>query len=138
MTSLNLCWPVFALWNVWWGTAPHLASAQRSDAVFELMEGIRYERGVMARRSARSKLQCAAECTKEKSCFGYNFGFRQCELLSATASGRTNNAPGWTHGHYLTGKYQTMHRENPVRLKAGSENLYFILWCLVISCVYLV
>ncbi len=119
MTSLRLCWPIFVLWNMWWGTTPHLVSAQMSDAMFKLEKGIRYQGGVMARRSARSKLQCAAECAQEKSCFGYNFGFRQCELLSRMASGRTNNAPGWTHGYYPTGKYHTRHREYPVCLKAS-------------------
>ncbi len=83
------------------------------DANFELETGIRYECGVAYNHTAGSVLECAAQCTSEKSCYGFNFGSGQCELLSAVISARTN-APGWTHGYYPAGKYQTTHREIPL------------------------
>ncbi len=51
-----------------------------------------------------SILECAGECVKQRCCSAFNFGSRQCELLSVAASDRTS-ASGWTHGY--TGKYHT-------------------------------
>ncbi len=116
MIALKLYWPVFAVWCMWWGSTHLLVSTQITDAKFEIEKGIRYECGVIRRRNVRSRLQCAGECANEKSCYGFNFGSGQCELLSATASGRIT-APGWTHGYYLTGKCQIRHQENPIRLQ---------------------
>ncbi len=104
---------------MYWGIATSLASTQINNVKFELEKGIRYQSGVKDRRSGRSILECAAECAEEQSCFGFNFGSRECELMSVVASGRTNNAPGWTHGYTVTGKYQTRQNENPLSLKAG-------------------
>lgn len=72
-----------------------------SDAKFDLEDEIRYESGVIGGSSAASILECAGECAVIKCCCAFNFGSSQCELLSVTASARTN-ASGWTHGH--TGK----------------------------------
>ncbi len=104
-----------------WGRATSLESTQINNVKLELEKGIRYLSGVLDWRSARSILECAAECAKDQPCFGFNFWSHECELLSATASGRTNNSPGWTHGHTVTGKYQTRHMENSLSLKAVSK-----------------
>ncbi len=100
-----------------WG----VASTQINYATFGLEKGIQYQGGLLDRRSAHSILECARECTKEQSCFGFNLESHEGELLYATASGRNNNASGWTHGHKFTGKYQNIIWENPVRLDAGSK-----------------
>ena len=110
MIALRLCRPMFALWCMLWVSTHLVVSTQMTDAKFEIEKGIRYECGVIDRRSVRSRLQCAGECAKEKSCYGFNFGSGQCELLSATASSRII-APGWTHGYYPTGKYETRPRK---------------------------
>ncbi len=108
MIALRWYWSVFALWYIWWGSTPHLISTQMKDYKFELEKGIRYESGVLDSRSASTILECAGECTKEKSCCSFNFGSRQCELLSATAAGRTNES-GCTHGYTYgyTGEHHT-------------------------------
>ncbi len=93
-----------------------------TDATFEIEEGIRYECEVIRTRSVRGRLQCAAECAKEKSCNGFNFGSGQCELLPSAAVGRIT-APGWTYG-YLTGKYQTRHKKPLGVYKVGLVKLY--------------
>ncbi len=122
MIALKLYWPIFALWHMWWGST-HIVSTQITDAKFEIEKGIRYEYGVLDRRSVRSRLQCAGECAKEKSCYGFNFGSGQCELLSATATGRIT-APGWTHGYYPTGKCQTRHQESTISSQVGLAKLH--------------
>ncbi len=122
MIALRLCRPMLALCYMWW-VSTHLVSTQITDAKFEIEKGIRYECGVIGGRSVRSRLQCAGECAKENSCYGFNFGSGQCELLSATASGRVI-APGWTHGYYPTGKYETRHKKNTISLQVGLAKLY--------------
>ncbi len=103
MIILRLVWPIIALCHMWWGSTHLLVSTQTTDAKFEIEKGIRYECGVIDRRTVRSRLQCAGECAKEVSCYDFNFGSSHCELLSATATGR-RTVPGWTHGYYPTGK----------------------------------
>ncbi len=110
MTALGLCWPIFALWYMWWGSTHFLASTQTTDANFEIEKGIRYGCGVTYNRSTGSVIECAAECAREKSCYGFHFGFGRCEQLSATAYGRLT-APGWTHGNYPTGKYEIRYQQ---------------------------
>ncbi len=109
MKTFRLCWSILVVCYMWWGTTPHLVCAQTYDAKFELEKGIRYQCGVIGRRSVRSRLQCAAECATEKSCYGFNFGSGLCELLSVAASGRAN-APGWIHGYYRGGEYDRNHQ----------------------------
>ncbi len=100
--SPRLCW--FTLCYMWWGSTLHLVSTQTMESEFDLTKGIRNECGVVDRRSVHSMLECAAECSTLKSCYDFNFGFGQCELLSAAAACRADS-PGWTHGHSLTGKW---------------------------------
>ncbi len=111
MMAFGQRWLLFAIWYMWWGLTPYLTSAQVDDTKFSLEKGIRYENGVMGRRSARSKLQCAGECAMEKYCYAFNFGSGQCELLPLTASRRTE-ASGWTYGlPRHPGKYKEMHQD---------------------------
>ncbi len=124
MVTLRLCWSIFAVWFLCWGTAPSLVSAQITYAKFELEKEIQYKGGVLDRRSARSILECAWECIEEISCFGFNFWSRECELLSVAASARNNNAPRWTHGHRFAGKYHSRNWEKSVPLDNVSENKY--------------
>ncbi len=123
MIALKLCWPIFAVWYMLWGSTQLPVSTQITDVKFEIEKGTRYECGVIDSRSARSMLECSAVCAQDETCYGFNFGSGQCELLSATASDRIT-APGWTHGYYPTGKCQIRHQENPIRLKVGLTTLY--------------
>ncbi len=81
MISLRLCWSMSALWCTWWGSTQFPVSTQITDAKFRIEKGIRYECRVMDWLTAHSMLQCAGECPKEKSCYGFNFGSAQCERL---------------------------------------------------------
>ncbi len=111
MIALRLCWPMFALWYMWWGSTHVVVSTEVTDTKFEIEKGIRYECGVIDRRSVHSMLECAAGCAKDESGCGFNFGSGHCELLSATTSGRIT-APGWIHGYNPAGKCQLRHGPN--------------------------
>ncbi len=127
MIALRLCWPIFALWYIWQENTSYPVSAQLADRTFELVNGGRYGSGILASRRAGSLMECAAMCLKERSCSDFNYGFSQCELLSATSSCR-NIVPGLTHGYHPTGQYQTTPHESPLSLtlsRAGFlENTY--------------
>ncbi len=112
MIAIRLCWPIFALWYMCWGTTPHLVSTEMTTGKFKMEKGVRYGCGVLDRRRTRSVLGCSGECTKEKSCYGFNYGSGLCELLSAAAAGRAD-ASGWTHGR-PEGKYKQSTRETLV------------------------
>ncbi len=112
MVAFRLCCPIFTLWCMWWGSTHLLVSTQITNANFEMEKGIRYGCGITSNRSAGSVIECAAECAKEKACYGFNFRFTQCQLLSATADERIT-APGWIHGCYPPGKYQGRYQLNP-------------------------
>ena len=99
-----------ALWYMWWGSTHLLVSSQITDSKFEIEKGTRSECGVTSNRSAGSIIECAAECAKEKSCYGFNFGSEKCEQLSATAYVKIT-APGWTYGYYPTGKYEIKYQQ---------------------------
>ncbi len=122
MIALRLCWTIFALWHMWCRSTHLVISAQTTDANFEIEKGIRYGCGVASNRSDGSIIECAAECAKEESCYGFNFLFSQCQLLSATADERIT-APGWTHGHYPTGKYQAKYQQNPAYKLVWQNNI---------------
>ncbi len=50
MIALRLCWTIFALWYMWWGSTHLLISTQITDAKFGIEKGTRYECGVTANR----------------------------------------------------------------------------------------
>ena len=106
MIALRLCWRIYVLWCICLDTNSQLASAESNDRTFELENEVRYGCGVIATHEAHSLTECGLMCVNAESCSDFNFGSGQCELFSATASGRFN-APGWTHGCYPAGKYQT-------------------------------
>ncbi len=133
MIAFKLCWPIFALWYMCWETTSHLVSTQMSNADFELKYGVRYECGVRERHSCHSMLECAANCAKDRTCYGFNFRHRQCELLSAAASFGTN-APGWIHGYRPTGKCQIIRNPSNSRYKVPNNMLVSMLLTFVHNC----
>ncbi len=133
MVACRVHWAVFALWNMLLGTAPHVVSTQMNITEFEVEYGIRHSCGILFTRGFGSMIECAAECGKKHFCHGFNFGGSgQCELLSATATGRTN-AAGWIHGYFPIGKYRTKEEGwwfgSNICLSCGNI-CYSILWFL--------
>ncbi len=105
MIARKLRWSFFVLWYLCWAMQPYLISTDRGTT-FELENGVRYNCGLMALRKACSRLQCAAECAKEKPCSGFNFGSGQCELLSAEEASCRTSESRWSHGYDPAAKYR--------------------------------
>ncbi len=106
MIGRKLRWSLFSLWYLCWAMQPCLVSTSRVGTMFELENGVRYNCGLLVLRRARSRLQCAAECAKEKSCSGFNFGSGHCELLSAEEASCRTSESGWSHGYDPAAKYR--------------------------------
>lgn len=102
MIIFSLLWPIFAVLYIWQGATSQMVSTGTNGGYFEVVNGVRYG-NVLLTHGARSLMECAIMCAKEKSCSNFNFGFRQCELVTAGYYDRSV-APGWTHGYYTTGE----------------------------------
>lgn len=75
------------------------ASEQSSIWVqYNVQPGIRYTGRVFADVPALSLPHCAVECSKEESCYSFNYLAGRCELLGTMVSGLTT-VGGWTHGY---------------------------------------
>ena len=109
MASLRFCWFVLALWYMCQGTTHQQVSAQINGRKFEIVQGVRYQSGEQTTLTASSMVECAIICVNDKECSNFNSASGQCELLPAGYSSR-NNAAGWTHGYYPTGKGLTTFR----------------------------
>ncbi len=131
MISCTMHWSAFSLWCLFWASKPYSAVTQEVDAAkFQLEKGVRYDCGVLATRRARSRMQCAAECAKVRSCSAFNFGSGQCELLAAEASCRAcrTELPGWSHG-FIPSTGQFCHAPHPTQFKASNVHVMVSYLC---------
>lgn len=124
MITMGLCWPIIVLCYICQGTTSYLLSAQtNNEGRFKLVKGVRQVSLGPATHRAYSTEECAIMCAQGKSCSNFNFAFGECELLSVASSCRTY-APGWTHGHYPTGKCKKKRQSiNSLTWKIDLQNI---------------